>query len=82
MGEGPAAIRLPTGVRPDAVTETEVVLFKACRTLRLTHQIRMATFMAHSEGKKLLLVVWEGCRLAPDLEAFIADTGLIELKRG
>jgi len=82
MGEGTSAIRLPTGVRPDAVTDTEILLIKACRTLRLTHQIRLATFMAHSQGKRMVLRVWSGCVLSADLEAFISETGLIEVRRG
>lgn len=82
MGEGAGPVGLPTGVRPDAVSDTHVVLIKACPTLRLTHQIRLAAFMAQTQAKRVLLVVREGCVLAPDLEAFIAEHGLIEVRRG
>jgi hypothetical protein len=69
-------------VRPDAVSESHVVLVKLCRTLRLTQQIRLATFMAHSQSKQLLLAVRSTCVFSPDLEAFIAETGLVEVRRG
>jgi len=74
---------LPTGVKPDAVTGTHVVLIKGCRTLRLTHQIRLAAFMAQTQSKRLLLVVREQCSLSDDLERFVADNRLlIEVRRG
>lgn len=81
MGEG-QQVRLPSGVRPDAVSEDHVVLVKFCSTLRLTQQIRLATFMAHSQSKTLLLAVRSRCEFAPDLQAFIAETGLVEVRRG
>ena len=59
-----------------------MILIKACSTLRLTHQIRLAAFMAHTQSKRLLLVVKQHCELASDLDDFAVSTGLVEVKRG
>lgn len=37
-----------------AVTEDQVVLIKSCLRLQLTHQIRLATFMAISQSRYLI----------------------------
>ena len=71
----------PTGVRPDAVTDEHVVLIKACSTLHLTHQIRLATFMARSLGLRLLLVAPEACTFSEQLDSFIAGSGLVDVRR-
>jgi hypothetical protein len=73
---------LPTGVRPDAISDEYVVLIKGCSALRLTHQIRLATAMAQFNAKCLLLVVRSGCTFGPDLTAFIEQHAtLIEVRR-
>jgi hypothetical protein len=61
----------PSGVKPDAVDGRTVYLIKACSRLRLTRQIRMATFMAAETGRCLQLRVRSDCELSGDLEEFI-----------
>ena len=73
---------LPTRVRPDAISPDYVVLIKSCSSLQLTHQIRLATAVARSESKQLLLVVQSECVLAPDLQTFVEEHApLIEVRR-
>jgi hypothetical protein len=68
-------VGFPDGVKPDAVDDARVYLIKACSTLRLTRQIRMATLMATQTGRKLRLQIRQDCALAPDLETFIRAQG-------
>jgi hypothetical protein len=45
------------GILPDAITDREIVLLKATSYLRLTYEIRLATFMAQSKRLDLSLSV-------------------------
>jgi hypothetical protein len=66
----------PRGVLPDAVTTEQVVLFKTTPYLRLTYEIRMATLMAASSGRELLLVVPRATRFSAELKRFVAHQGV------
>jgi hypothetical protein len=76
MSDEPA----PRGILPDAVTDDAVVLIKGCTTLRLTYEIRLATYMARQTRKRLLLVLMPECSLAPALRDFVDAHG-IEIRR-
>jgi hypothetical protein len=61
------------GILPDVVKDDVVALFKACRELRLTYEIRLATFMAVSTGRRLLLIVTDECHMSRALEGFVRE---------
>jgi hypothetical protein len=63
----------PSGVKPDAMDDEVVYLFKACSRLRLTRQIRMATVMASQTGRRLQLRIRVECVLSPDLADFVRE---------
>jgi hypothetical protein len=65
------------GILPDAITDREIVLLKATSYLRLTYEIRLATFMAQSKRLDLSLSVPLRTRFSPELTAFIAAHGLV-----
>ena len=44
---------IPRGVLPDAVDDSFVYLFKACSSLRLTYEIKVAAFLAHQHERQL-----------------------------
>ena len=71
----------PRGFLPDAVTEDAVVLIKAGQgVLRLTYEIRLATYMAVTRGKRAIIVAEPRATLAAPLQAFVVEHG-IEVKR-
>jgi hypothetical protein len=59
------------GILPDAVDDARVVLLKACIYLRLTYEIRTATFMAQKKNRTLVLACKKVCRFSPELESFL-----------
>ena len=60
------------GTRPDAETFDRLLLIKRVSELRATYQIRLLTYRAIQEGRKLVVEVPKGCKL---------HSGLLELKR-
>lgn len=75
------AIEIPRGILPDAIDGPDVILIKACSSLRLTYEIRLATFMARKAGGKVRLMVREDCFLDPALMEFAATHGLLVERR-
>jgi hypothetical protein len=63
----------PRGFLPDADGQDGLILFKTCSRLRLTYEIRIATFMARQAQKKLNLIIPPSTTISADLRAF-ADT--------
>lgn len=57
--------------RPDAIDARFFYLVKNVNQLRLTGQIRLLTFMAIENHRKLRLVIPPMCQLSSDLEAFV-----------
>ena len=43
------------GSRPDAAAHDKIVLIKRCSELRATYQIRLLTYMAKQQGRKLVI---------------------------
>jgi hypothetical protein len=68
-------------VLPDAVSGRTIYLFKACSELRLTYEIRLATFMALQKGMTLTLDIRAHTRLSPDLAAFVAEHGVTVIRK-
>jgi hypothetical protein len=66
---------------PDAVTDDYAVLLKASSYLRLTYEIRLATYMARTGSLVLLISTPSHCRFSPELEAFVT-AHRIRVKRG
>lgn len=59
--------QVPRGAFADAESGDRIVLLKNVPILRLTYQVRLLTFRAGLEGKKLHVEVPKGCRLHPSL---------------
>jgi len=72
----------PRGFLPDAVDDDRVILFKASASLRLTYEIRIATFMASSRGYRLLLVVPDHAQFSDGLNAFVAEHNVVVQRGG
>lgn len=60
-------------VLPDAEDGANPILFKACSTLRLTSEIKLATYFAQRDGGRLRLIVRHDCELSHELEAFAVE---------
>lgn len=61
----------PRGTRADAEQANKLYLFKNVSRLHATYQIRLLTFRAKQEGKKLILRVPKHCQKEDSLAAFI-----------
>ena len=74
--------QIPRGTRPDAVSGQDRYLIKNVTRLRLTYQLRLATFMASQTGTRLHVRVPQGCQLSPPLEDFIRlNRGAVSIER-
>jgi hypothetical protein len=51
------------GTRPDAETFDKLFLIKRASELRATYQIRLLTYRASQEGKKLVIEVPKECKI-------------------
>ena len=70
------------GILPDALDDTRVVLLKACTYLRLTYEIRTATFMAKKQNRTLVLACKKVCRFSPELESYLTQwAGIVQIHR-
>jgi len=67
----------PRSCLPDAVGQDAFVLIKTCSLLRLTYEIRVATFMARGSCKRLRVMVQASTVISPDLRAFATQQGVI-----
>lgn len=65
--------QVPRGTRADAERFNVLYLFKNASRLNLTYQIRLLTFQAHTQGKKLVISLPKGSILSSDLREFIAE---------
>jgi hypothetical protein len=61
------------GARPDAETFDTLLLIKRVSSLRATYQIRLLTYRAVQEGRKLEIEVPKTCRLEYDLKELAAQ---------
>ena len=58
------------GCLPDAMTPDAAIILKACRHLKLTYEIRLATFMAIEVQKTLRVLVPDTTTISPQLEEY------------
>jgi len=65
------------GILPDALKDDAVILIKACPELRLTYELRLATFMAQQSGRRLLVATTVDCTASPALQAFAREHGMV-----
>jgi len=61
----------PKAVLPDAVSSDEIILIKCCDYLRLTYEIKLLQYFAHSEKKRLVLMVPDHLTMSKDLMNYI-----------
>ena len=54
---------MPRGTRPDAESFDRLVLAKHVSLLRATYQIRLLTLRAVHEGKRLVILVPDHCKV-------------------
>jgi hypothetical protein len=70
------------GTRADAEIEDKLFLIKSPSLLRLTYQIRLLTHVAHSRGKKLVILVPKPSKIHDSLKYFIRENPeLIKVER-
>jgi hypothetical protein len=61
-------------ILPDALDDTRFVIIKACGSLRLTHEIRLAVALARESHREFVLAVDPACILSTDLSRFLSDS--------
>jgi hypothetical protein len=66
----------PRGCLPDAISADAFVIIKACMRLNLTYELKIATFMALQNGRKLRLMVSETTKPSPTLLAYVQQHGV------
>lgn len=70
------------GSRPDAVRGNEWYLIKLTSHLRLTYQIRLLAFMAHSKGARLTVLLPQQSTVGDDLATFVREhAALVQIRR-
>ena len=67
---GDSVERQPRGTRPDAVVGATWYLIKNVSRLRLTYQIRLATYLAIDRRSRVVIRVPSAAELSADLDAF------------
>jgi len=73
----------PRGTRPDAVSSDALYLFKSCDELRLTYQIRLLAYFAHTQAKRLVIVLRPEAKVSPVLGDFVDQlAGVVVIERG
>ena len=55
------------------MTDDMVVLLKACLQLRLTYELRLATFMARQARRRLVVRVLPDCVVTSTLQTFARE---------
>ncbi len=66
----------PRGFLPDGVSQDAFVLVKACSRIRLTYEIRLATFLARESSRRLRLMVQASTAISTELRAFAIQYGI------
>jgi len=65
--------QVPRGSRPDAVANDKIYLIKRVSILHATYQIRLLTYMASTQGKKLILCLPEHCKYGESLRLLMNE---------
>ena len=72
----PSQSGTPRACLPDAISQDAFILCKVCSRLRLTYEIRLATFMALESQKKLRLICPPSTAISPELRTFAEQHGV------
>lgn len=59
------------GSRPDAEHGMDMYLLKNVSRLRATYQVRLLTYRAAAEGRRLVIRVPKECEISADLRSFV-----------
>ena len=68
-------------ILPDAQDSTRVVLYKACAELRLTYEIKLATYFALKEGRRLVIALPTTSSVHPTAQSYFREHR-VEIRRG
>ena len=60
------------GVLPDVIEDDKIVLIKGCSYLRCTYEIRLCTYLAQKENRKLWICCYPSCVFSPALEEYVS----------
>jgi hypothetical protein len=72
----------PRGSRPDAEVGNMLYLIKNVTEMRLTYQIKMLTYFAHSKGKKLVVQLPKQATIHASLREFAKNSsGVVKIER-
>jgi hypothetical protein len=76
------ANQTPRGAKADAESGDKVYLIKSASQLRLTYQIRMLSYMAQTQKKKLIVQLPKEAKVHESLKGFVRDmAGLVKIER-
>ena len=67
----------PRSILPDAVNGESFFLIKACPLLRLTYEVRLATFLAQQNKRSLQIIMTTDYHVSPAVETFARQHGVI-----
>lgn len=67
----------PRSIILDDATATDLILIKRCSQLRPTYELRLATFMARENNRRLRIILTAGASAHPTLLAFARQWGVI-----
>lgn len=72
----------PRGARPDADVGNKLYLIKHVSEMRLTYQIRVLAYVAHSQSKKLIVQLPKQAAVHASLGDFVrSSNGLVKIER-
>jgi hypothetical protein len=66
----------PRGCLSDAINADAFVIVKACARLNLTYELKIATFMALQNGRKLRLLISETTATSSALLGYVQQHGI------
>jgi hypothetical protein len=69
--------RLAKSILPDGLDDARLVLVKACSTLRLTDEIRIAESVARETRRQFVIAAAEHCEFASELSTFVKSNGVV-----
>jgi len=72
---------LRISILPDGMDSTRLVIVKACSSLRLTSEIRIASDFARETGRSMILAITSGTTLDSELSTYVSENGIQIVKR-
>lgn len=72
----------PRGSMPDAEVGNKLYLIKNVSEMRLTYQIKMLVYVAHSQGKKVIVQLPKHASIHASLREFVRNSnGVVKIER-